>query len=109
MGDLAKSVLGGAWTLLVGWILPTALNLAVLQLAVAPSLRGLGPLERLRGVSGLGTGLTLLTGALLLGLVATPARTPSTGSWRGICCGRPGPSRRAAGAAAGTGRSSRTG
>jgi hypothetical protein len=70
MGDIAKGVLGGAWTLLVGWILPTALNLAVFLLTVAPSLRDLGPLERLRGASGLGTGLTLLTGALLLGLVA---------------------------------------
>ncbi|MFD5346870.1 hypothetical protein ACFWJY_24645 [Streptomyces anulatus] len=70
MNDIAKGALGGAWTLLVGWILPTAVNLAVFLLAVAPSLRDLGPLRRLYGAAGLPTGLTLLTGALLLGLIA---------------------------------------
>ncbi|MEV8321291.1 hypothetical protein AB0Q95_44810 [Streptomyces sp. NPDC059900] len=70
MGDIAKGVLGGAWTLLVGWILPTALNLTVFILAVAPSLRDLGPFDRLPDSSGLPTGAALVTGALLLGLVA---------------------------------------
>ncbi|MFG2030473.1 hypothetical protein [Streptomyces sp. NPDC048825] len=70
MGDIAKGALGGAWTLLVGWILPTALNLAVFLLAVAPSLRGLGPFDRLRSAGSTSSGLALLTGALLLGLVA---------------------------------------
>lgn len=75
MGDIAKGVLGGAWTLLVGWVLPTALNLAVFLLAVAPSLHGLGPVDRLRGANGPTVGLALLTGALLLGLVANACQT----------------------------------
>ncbi|SDP72928.1 hypothetical protein SAMN04487981_13559 [Streptomyces sp. cf386] len=70
MSEIAKGVLGGAWTLLVGWILPSALNLAVFLLAVAPSLRGITLLDRLRSASGLTAGLVLLTAALLLGLVA---------------------------------------
>ncbi|MFG2651261.1 hypothetical protein [Streptomyces sp. NPDC048436] len=70
MGDIAKGALGGAWTLLVGWILPTALNLAVFLIAVAPSLRGLSAFDRLRSAVAVSTGLAMLTGALLLGLVA---------------------------------------
>ncbi|MFE5819932.1 hypothetical protein ACFQ6S_41825 [Streptomyces sp. NPDC056479] len=70
MSEIAKGVLGGAWALLVGWILPTALNLAVFLLAVAPSLRDITLLERLRGASGLTASLVLVTAALLLGLVA---------------------------------------
>ncbi|WP_409054909.1 hypothetical protein [Streptomyces sp. SYP-A7185] len=70
MGDIAKGALGGAWTLMVGWILPTALNLAVLLVAVAPSLRGVGVLDQLQPQTRVGTGVLLTTGALLLGLVA---------------------------------------
>lgn len=29
MGDIVKGVLGGAWTLIVGWILPCAVVLSV--------------------------------------------------------------------------------
>ncbi|MFF9158241.1 hypothetical protein ACF1AB_39120 [Streptomyces sp. NPDC014846] len=40
MGDIARSALAGAWTVVVGWILPTALNVSVFVLAVWPSLKG---------------------------------------------------------------------
>ncbi|MEV5080407.1 hypothetical protein AB0K74_16770 [Streptomyces sp. NPDC056159] len=46
MGDIAKGVLGGGWALVVGWVLPAALNLAVFFLAVAPSLRRTAAIER---------------------------------------------------------------
>ncbi|MBD0745401.1 hypothetical protein [Streptomyces sp. CBMA152] len=69
MGDIAKGVLGGAWTLLVGWILPTALNLGVFALAVAPSLRRTAVAQRLWPGSAPGAMLVLLTSALLFGLV----------------------------------------
>lgn len=69
MGDIAKGVLGGAWTLLVGWILPTALNLSVFFFAVAPSLRGSGPVARLWPTTRTGASLLLLATAVLLGLV----------------------------------------
>lgn len=69
MGDIAKGVLGGAWSLLVGWILPTALNLGVLALAVAPSLRRTAVARRLWPDAAPGPMLVLLTASLLCGLV----------------------------------------
>ncbi|WP_369376804.1 hypothetical protein [Streptomyces sp. cg36] len=69
MGDIAKGVLGGAWTLLVGWILPTVLNLGVFALAVAPSLRRTAAARRLWPDGMPGTTVVLLAAALLLGLV----------------------------------------
>ncbi|MFJ9468096.1 hypothetical protein [Streptomyces caniferus] len=76
MGDIAKGVLGGAWTLLVGWILPTALNLALFFVTVAPGLQGLTLLHRLRPTTGGGSALLFLTGSLLLGLVANAFQNP---------------------------------
>lgn len=70
MGDIAKGVLGGAWTLLVGWILPTALNLAVFSLTVAPAFEDVQVLDPLWPGSKAGAMLLLLTASLLLGLVA---------------------------------------
>ncbi|MFI9749492.1 hypothetical protein [Streptomyces collinus] len=76
MGDIAKGVLGGGWALLVGWILPTALNLAVFTLAVAPSLHRPAILDRLWPASGGPTALLLLVAAVLLGLVLNALQTP---------------------------------
>jgi hypothetical protein len=69
VGDIAKGVLGGAWALLVGWIVPAALNLSVFLLAVAPALVDLGPLSRLRPGTRASTSLVLLVGSVLVGLV----------------------------------------
>lgn len=76
MGDIAKGVLGGAWTLLTGWILPTALNLGVFFYAVAPSLRHIGPIERFWPGNGKATALLLLCLSLLLGLVLNALQNP---------------------------------
>ncbi|KPI06027.1 hypothetical protein OK074_4251 [Actinobacteria bacterium OK074] len=76
MGDIAKGVLGGGWTLLVGWILPTALNLAVFTFAVAPSLHRPEFLDRVWPGSTGHTALLLLVAAVLLGLVVNALQTP---------------------------------
>ncbi|MFE4023079.1 hypothetical protein ACFXPZ_37755 [Streptomyces sp. NPDC059101] len=76
MGDIAKSVLGGAWTLIVGWILPTALNITVFWITLAPSLRHTTPLARLWPTTGAGTTLLLLCASLFLGLVLNALQTP---------------------------------
>ncbi|MCS0603102.1 hypothetical protein NX794_18065 [Streptomyces sp. LP11] len=76
MGDIAKGVLGGGWSLLVGWILPTALNLAVFTLAVAPGIRPPAVLDRFRPGSGGSHALVLLVAAILLGLVVNALQTP---------------------------------
>ncbi|MFD8393875.1 hypothetical protein ACFV2N_32890 [Streptomyces sp. NPDC059680] len=76
MGDIAKGALGGGWTLLVGWILPTALNLAVFLFAVAPSLRRPALLAGHWPATGGHTALLLLIAAVLLGLVLNALQTP---------------------------------
>ncbi|GAA0984237.1 hypothetical protein GCM10009555_057570 [Acrocarpospora macrocephala] len=69
MVDIAKGVLGGAWALLVGWILPTALNVGLFVIAVAPSLRHTGPVEKLWPAASGSAALLLLAASVLLGLV----------------------------------------
>ncbi|WP_331736577.1 hypothetical protein OG426_54835 (plasmid) [Streptomyces canus] len=76
MGDVAKGVLAGAWTLLVGWILPTAVNLAVCFFAVVPSLRHTVPFSRLWPTTGVNVTLLLLTGAVVVGLVLNALQIP---------------------------------
>ncbi|MFI7317119.1 hypothetical protein [Streptomyces venezuelae] len=76
MGDIAKGVLGGAWSLLVGWVLPTALNLAVFLLTAAPNLRDLELVRRLWPSGEGDTALLLLVAALLLGLTLNSLQVP---------------------------------
>lgn len=76
MGDIAKGVLGGGWALLVGWILPTALNLAVFTIAVAPSLHHPTLADLLRRASNGDKTLLFLVAAVLLGLVLNALQTP---------------------------------
>ncbi|MCQ9132251.1 MULTISPECIES: hypothetical protein [Streptomyces] len=76
MGDIAKGVLAGGWAVLVGWILPTALNLAVFAFAVAPSLHRPAVLGRAWPSSGGHTAVGLLVTAVLLGLVLNALQTP---------------------------------
>ncbi|MFF1725005.1 hypothetical protein [Streptomyces sviceus] len=76
MGDIAKGVLGGGWALVVGWILPAALNLAVFFFAVAPSLRRTAAVARVWPVSVSQTALLLLCIAVLFGIVLSALQTP---------------------------------
>ncbi|RDD83908.1 hypothetical protein [Streptomyces parvulus] len=69
MGDIAKGVFAGAWSLLVGWIMPSALNLAVFLLAVAPTLRRTSLVAQLWPGAPVKVPLLLLTGSVLVGLV----------------------------------------
>ncbi|WP_328760625.1 hypothetical protein [Streptomyces sp. NBC_00271] len=76
MGDIAKGVLGGGWALVVGWVLPAALNLAVFFLAVAPSMRRTAAIERVWPGSASQTALLLLCAAVLFGIVLNALQTP---------------------------------
>ncbi len=76
MGDIAKGVLGGGWALLVGWVLPSAINLAVFFFAVAPSLQDLGLMRRVWPSSQSSTMTLLLICAVLLGLVLSALQQP---------------------------------
>ncbi|MER7540104.1 hypothetical protein ABTX77_35790 [Streptomyces sp. NPDC097704] len=76
MGDIARSALGGAWTVLVGWLLPTALNVSLFAVAVWPSLRRGGGTVRLwsEGVTHLSAGV--LGVSVLLGLALCALQNP---------------------------------
>jgi hypothetical protein len=76
MGDIAKGALTGAWSLLVGWVLPTAINLAVLTTALLPSFRRVPPLGHAADlVTGRGA-LAFLTASLMVGLVLNALQNP---------------------------------
>ncbi|MFI6546008.1 hypothetical protein ACIBO9_22440 [Streptomyces prunicolor] len=68
MGDIVKGVLGGTWALLVGWIVPTALNLSVFLLAVVPTLQHVHPVDQMWPKAQASKSLLLLVGSILIGL-----------------------------------------
>ncbi|MEV7888534.1 hypothetical protein ACWD3I_44440 [Streptomyces sp. NPDC002817] len=76
MGDIAKGALVGAWTLVVGWILPAAVNLSVFFLAVAPSLRTTTPLSQIWPTTSANVALLLLSSSVVLGLVLNALQNP---------------------------------
>jgi hypothetical protein len=69
MSDLVKGVLGGAWSLLVGWILPSAINLLVLGYTVLPSVRNAGIVLWFTKAETKSQGLAVVAGAVVLGLL----------------------------------------
>ncbi|MFJ3310358.1 hypothetical protein ACIPSA_46705 [Streptomyces sp. NPDC086549] len=75
MGDIAKGAFSGAWSLLVGWILPTAVNLGVFLLCVWPTLRTTSYVTGTWPAQGPKSSLLLLTGSVLIGLVFFALRT----------------------------------
>ncbi|WP_035839101.1 hypothetical protein [Kitasatospora azatica] len=76
MGDIAKGAFSGAWSLLVGWILPTAINLGIFFIVVWPGLRTTTFVTSTWPAETPSTSLLLLTGSVLLGLVFFALRTP---------------------------------
>jgi hypothetical protein len=76
LGDIVKGVLGGGWSLLVGWIVPSAINLIVLGSLVVPQLHEAGPAGWVREAEPEQQGIALLVGAAVLGLLLAGAQTP---------------------------------
>lgn len=81
MGDIVKGVLGGGWSLLVGWILPSAINLLILGVLVAPDFE---PLDWRK------QGPLLLVGAAVLGLLLASLQMPLYRLLSGLVGWRPG-------------------
>jgi len=76
LGDIAKGVLGGGWSLLVGWILPTAINLAILAIAIGPSLRKTPMADQIATAPAGTKTLLLLSASVLLGLILNALQIP---------------------------------
>lgn len=81
MGDIVKGVLGGGWSLLVGWILPSAINLLILGFLVVPDFE---PLDWRK------QGPLMLAGAAVLGLILASLQTPLYRLLSGLVGWRPG-------------------
>jgi len=76
MGDIARSVLGGAWTVLVGWLLPTALNVSLFVVAVWPSLWRTGWSGKLWSTGATPLSVGVLAVSVLLGLTLSALQNP---------------------------------
>jgi len=76
MSDIVKGVLGGAWTLVVGWFLPCGLGLAVFGVFVLPSVSDLPVFSVVADASAANQALVLVAVAVVLGLVLSVLQTP---------------------------------
>ncbi|MFE5039405.1 hypothetical protein [Streptomyces sp. NPDC056683] len=76
MGDIAKGVLGGGWSLLVGWLLPTAINLGILAITMGPSLRQVPVANQIFTASPGAKALLLLIASVLTGLILNALQVP---------------------------------
>lgn len=76
MTDIAKGILGGAWTLIAGWILPSALGLAAFGLTILPSIKMVLPFGGLADLAGVDQALVLLALSVLLGMTLSTLATP---------------------------------
>jgi hypothetical protein len=90
VSDIVKGVLGGAWSLLVGWFLPTALNLVVFGFLVVPRLDESAPRRWFDAAGPQSRGLALLVAAVLLGLLLAAVQTPLYRVLEGYVGWRPG-------------------
>ena len=75
MNDIAKGVLGGGWSLVAGWILPTAINVLLTWFFVLPSLRELSPINTLSRATAGEKSLAVLSAAVIIGLTLSALQT----------------------------------
>jgi hypothetical protein len=76
VSDIVKGVLGGGWSLLLGWIFPAAINLLILRFLVLPQLDNSQIVRWLEHSDSEQQGLTLLVGATTLGIILAAIQTP---------------------------------
>jgi hypothetical protein len=76
VSDIAKSILGGGWSLVAGWILPTALNVILFAILVLPSLRDISLAGEITRASVEQRSLVALGTAVVLGLTLSALQVP---------------------------------
>ena len=76
MTDLAKSVLGGVRSLIVGWILPAFLGLQLLAALILPDLRHVTAIDQFLNQTSPSRQVILLAVAVVAGLVLAAAQAP---------------------------------
>jgi hypothetical protein len=76
VADLVKSVLGGTWSLIIGWILPTYISFQLVAALVLPGMREFEPVNQFFQFSSPTRQFALLAAAAIAGLVLAAAQAP---------------------------------
>jgi len=76
MIDIVKGVIGGAWTLLVGWIFPTAINVVLLLFAISAVRKHVHWINQIWPDSPAGLSLLAVATAVLFGLILSALQNP---------------------------------
>lgn len=76
MNDLVKGVLAGGWSLVAGWILPTAINALICGFFVLPSLRDVSIVGHLASSGASWRALAVATAAIVGGLILNALQVP---------------------------------
>jgi hypothetical protein len=76
MSDIAKSILGGGWSFVAGWILPTALNVFLFGIFVLPSLHGISLADELSHANIGQRSLVALAASVVIGLILSALQVP---------------------------------
>jgi hypothetical protein len=76
VSDLIKGVLGGGWSLVLGWIFPAGLSIGTFLLLLGASLDQAWPLADLRGTSTADRSLVAFGAAVTLGVLLAAIQTP---------------------------------
>src|SRR5262245_59662926 len=76
MSDVVKGILGGGWSLLIGWISPTLLNVLLLAYVVLPASNGALALAAFDRASGVSRNLAVVGAGVLLGVLLASVQTP---------------------------------
>lgn len=76
MSDLVKSVIGGRWSLVVGWILPVFLSLQLITVLALPGMRHFSAVSKFLHQSLAARQLSILATAAVAGLVLAAAQAP---------------------------------
>jgi len=74
--DIVKGVLAGSWGLVVGWVLPAALTIALFGVLVLPSLGSWAAFMTLASASAAEKGVVLLVASVVIGLTLSTMSTP---------------------------------
>jgi hypothetical protein len=76
LSDVVKGILGGGWSLLVGWILPTVLNVLLLAYVVLPVSNATVVLTWLDRTGGVNRSLAAAGAGALFGVLLAAVQTP---------------------------------
>jgi hypothetical protein len=76
VSDLVKNLMGGGWSLIVGWVLPTFISMQLITILILPDVPQLIAARHFLQRSYASQQLTLLAVSLVVGIVLSAAQAP---------------------------------